>query len=316
MATFTDSIPALANQISSDIPKIEENFEHIKEVFENFVGTWHDSTPTGIYPAVLVASNAAGPQIFDEAATATNPTLVANKAEADTGIGWVSDSVVFIGGGAEIGRVDATGLGIGRTPTTLLDAYAASGNVNVTADSDSLTSGQLARFIATGTGNSVTASAWIGAVYYDQSGAGGSNAPAGAMSLIQGDADNAFYWTDNTGDLRTSATISHIGSTNGTVVGDQSSDERGKKNIAPIENGMDTVRNMAPVEFDQDGVHKLGFGAQTLRKILPEAVYDTNDDKYGSPGSTALAMRIMPIVATLTKALQEADDRIAALEAA
>ncbi len=48
----------------------------------------------------LLASNAAGPAIVDEAATGTNPTLIPNQAELDTGIGWAAvDTLSFIMGG-------------------------------------------------------------------------------------------------------------------------------------------------------------------------------------------------------------------------
>ncbi len=53
-------------------------------------------------PESLLASNAAGPAIVDEAATGTNPTLIPNQAELDTGIGWAaSDTLSFIMGGAQ-----------------------------------------------------------------------------------------------------------------------------------------------------------------------------------------------------------------------
>lgn len=41
----------------------------------------------------LNMANAAGPALMNEAATATNPTLVPNKADTDTGIGWVSADI-------------------------------------------------------------------------------------------------------------------------------------------------------------------------------------------------------------------------------
>jgi hypothetical protein len=55
----------------------------------------------------VTGANAAGPAfIGDEAATATNPTLVPNKTEEDTGIGWASaDVVTVVTGGAERVRI-------------------------------------------------------------------------------------------------------------------------------------------------------------------------------------------------------------------
>jgi hypothetical protein len=48
----------------------------------------------------LKMTNAAGPALEDAAATTTNPTLIPNQAEMDTGIGWASDTLHFVLGGA------------------------------------------------------------------------------------------------------------------------------------------------------------------------------------------------------------------------
>lgn len=73
--------------------------------------------------ANLAASNAAGPALLNEASSSTNPTLVPNKADPDTGIGWVSaDLGALVAGGAEAARWNATGFGLGGvTPAYVLD---------------------------------------------------------------------------------------------------------------------------------------------------------------------------------------------------
>ncbi len=49
----------------------------------------------------LLAADAAGPAVVNEAATSTNPTLVPDRADPDTGVGWVSaDKLSLIAGGA------------------------------------------------------------------------------------------------------------------------------------------------------------------------------------------------------------------------
>ena len=65
----------------------------------------------------MTMANAAGPTIVNEAATATNPTLIPNKAEVDTGLGWAAaDSLSLITGGTERVRVTANGsLAVGTT---------------------------------------------------------------------------------------------------------------------------------------------------------------------------------------------------------
>jgi hypothetical protein len=63
-----------------------------------------------VTPTALNIANAAGPALLNEAATATNPTLAPNKADLDTGIGWVSANVgAAIAGGAEAFRWDSSG---------------------------------------------------------------------------------------------------------------------------------------------------------------------------------------------------------------
>ena len=59
----------------------------------------------------LLAANASGPAFLNEAATNTNPTLVPNRADPDTGLGWqAADDIALIVGGSQVIRADATNL--------------------------------------------------------------------------------------------------------------------------------------------------------------------------------------------------------------
>ena len=59
----------------------------------------------------LTATNAAGPTVLNEAATATNPTLVPNRADPDTGVGWgTTNELTLVTAGAERVRVGAAGI--------------------------------------------------------------------------------------------------------------------------------------------------------------------------------------------------------------
>jgi|GEM_PF-6008398 len=58
----------------------------------------------------IKASNAAGPAFADEAATDTNPTLIPDKAEMDTGIGWASDTLHMVLGGTSYANFSTTKL--------------------------------------------------------------------------------------------------------------------------------------------------------------------------------------------------------------
>jgi hypothetical protein len=63
------------------------------------------------------ANNAAGPALLNEAASSTNPTLIPNRADTDTGIGWASaDTLTAVTGGSERIRLDSGGkLSVGGT---------------------------------------------------------------------------------------------------------------------------------------------------------------------------------------------------------
>jgi len=80
------------------------------------------STVTEVYTNLQV-SNAAGAKLLNEAATSTNPTLLSNRADADTGIGWAgADTGSLIAGGTNVLNWTTTGnVGIGTiAPQALL----------------------------------------------------------------------------------------------------------------------------------------------------------------------------------------------------
>ena len=57
----------------------------------------------------VLATNAAGYGLLNEAATATNPTVLPNRADPNTGVGWVSaDILALVANGAEVARVAAS----------------------------------------------------------------------------------------------------------------------------------------------------------------------------------------------------------------
>jgi hypothetical protein len=91
-------------------------------------GTNNTSRMTLTAGGNLQMANAAGPSLLNEAATSTNPTLVPNKADPDTGVGWVSADIgALVAGGAEVARWDTTN---GITVAALKDVNL-SGRVSV-----------------------------------------------------------------------------------------------------------------------------------------------------------------------------------------
>jgi hypothetical protein len=155
--------------------------------------------------------------------------------------------------------------------------------------------------------------------------------PAGYLFFSDGDSSN-YYLYQNAGVWRTSIVTNNIGTTSGTIIGSQTSDERVKDIEPSFEYGLDTVMALKPIAYtrnDQDApVRQLGFGAQTTQSIVPESVYDTGEclDGYdvdskdsmvqtSKSNDTKLAMEYVQIVPVLVKAMQEQQAMIETLQA-
>jgi hypothetical protein len=84
------------------------------------------------------------------------------------------------------------------------------------------------------------------------------------------------------------------------------SDEKLKTNICSLACGIDRVSLLNPVtytwideKYGKGG--QIGFIAQEVEKVVPEAVFKTSDDDYG--------FNDRPLVALLTKTIQELNDK-------
>jgi len=153
--------------------------------------------------------------------------------------------------------------------------------------------------------------------------------PAGYIQLSDGNSSNFFFY-HSAGVWRTSQTAGYIGTTTGTVVGSQTSDERIKTIESGFEYGLDSVMALTPIaySFNDEQERRLGFGAQTTQAVVPEAVYDTGEciDGYDSceenqmvqtarSSNTKLAMEYVQLIPVLTKAIQEQQAMIETLQA-
>ena len=106
------------------------------------------STDTG---SVTLGVNASGPVILDEAASVTNPTLVPDKTDLDTGIGGDgANSLSLITGGSEAVHVDS-----GQN-MFVIDGGAGTGAL-VVGHTAQVTVGSTAKFQVLGTGGSDSA---------------------------------------------------------------------------------------------------------------------------------------------------------------
>ena len=95
----------------------------------------------------------------------------------------------------------------------------------------------------------------------------------------------------------------------------QTSDERIKDNIEPIQGALEKVARLRAVSFDwKSGVRpegasrQLGFSAQQVREVIPEAVVEGKDG--------LLAVAYNAITALLVEAVKEQQQQIDALRAA
>ena len=117
------------------------------------------------------------------------------------------------------------------------------------------------------------------------------------------DADNTYNLGNN--DKRWAA----VWSFNGMI---QTSDARLKKNISPLTSSLEKLLALNPVSYQwksgEDTRSHIGFLAQELETVIPEAVYkptgnsETSTDKYGVNYST--------IIPVLVKAIQEQQQQI------
>jgi hypothetical protein len=91
------------------------------------------------------------------------------------------------------------------------------------------------------------------------------------------------------------------------------SDERLKKNIKPLELGLEQIKALKPARFDyktdeSENSSRVGFIAQEVLPVLPHAV-DAPEDSEQMLGVSATEM-----IPVLVKAIQELEARLAALE--
>mgnify|MGYP003145711353 CR=1 FL=1 len=86
------------------------------------------------------------------------------------------------------------------------------------------------------------------------------------------------------------------------------SDERLKTDVAPMQNGLETINNLKAVNFTwkKDGVRDFGFMAQELKQVVPQAVHGTEEGLLGVDYGRLSAI--------LVSAIQEQSAQIASLK--
>lgn len=98
------------------------------------------------------------------------------------------------------------------------------------------------------------------------------------------------------------------------------SDSRQKKNIEPLSYGLTEIVNLNPIRFDynddeSDDSKRLGFIAQDVKPIIPEAV-NGSDDTFYTFSATELIPALVNAVKELSIKVETLEARVAELEAA
>ena len=153
----------------------------------------------------------------------------------------------------------------------------------------------------------------------------GVSIPVGYIQLEQQDSTAQFFHIDTSGNLRITTAFSSVGSDTGTVVGDQTSDARLKNVGVGVDGGLEKVMQLNPVNFTfkfAPETNRLGFVAQEVREVIPEAVYNSGDsiDKSSCKKSDMfdedgiLKMNYDQLIPVLVKAIQELKAEVDALK--
>ena len=236
--------------------------------------------------------------------SASTPAL--QGTDTNTGISFGTDTVNVVTGGSTRTTVDSSGrLLVGTSSslrsTSLIQAYKSSGTLDCLLDSDSLSDGDVCRFRTDGGNRTLT----IGVYKHS-----GITNPCAFVELACEDGAFNYLWVDNTDVLRISTNASNVGTTGGTVVGDQTSDERLKNVGENVSYGLSEILQLQPKQYalktDPD-TNKLGFIAQEVESIIPEAVFDTGEELEGHQEGdrTKLGMQYVQLIPVLVNAVKE-----------
>ena len=284
------------------------------------IGTTSPAVPLEVNGTIFgyTSGSATGRFLLRNSTTgASSGGIDLNQVGVDTTLINTSNGFLSLGtNNLERARIDSSGrLLVGTTTSlnsnALLQVYKASGGLISIVDSDSLSDGESASFRASGG----TAIGELGAYKHS-----GIASPCIFLDIQAQDGASNYYWTDNSDIFRTSTNAANIGTTGGTVVGTQSSDERIKDILGPVEYGLDILKQIEPVRYTlktEPDTEKLGFIAQQVQPLVPQSVFDTKEYIEGEPedAPTKLGMEYVALLPVLVNAIKELSAKNDALEA-
>ena len=235
----------------------------------------------------MAMANAAGPTIVNEAATATNPTIIPNKAEVDTGLGWAAaDTLTLITGGTERMRIGATG------------------KINTVAD--------LADNTCVFTNSNAGA---VNGIFMYMSGASNDDNTQYFFLGTDSTTNRIFIYSD--GDLANHDGI--YGTISDVKFKQDIADARSYwDDFKSLQ--YRKFRHKSDVEADENAPYRLGLIAQEVETVFPALVPESPDgDGIGTHKWVKSSIIEGPIMASVVQELQERDgeksSRILALEA-
>ena len=140
-----------------------------------------------------------------------------------------------------------------------------------------------------------------------------STGGGGFFTIRANDGTHRDFYMDNNTNLRVNYGHANIGTTNGTVVGSQSSDIRNKNLVGDgtVSYGLSEVLQLNPIKYQykKELVDRIGFSAQQVEPIIPESVYDTKQDQDNEgntvSGDTIKAMYYVDFIPVLVNAIKE-----------
>ncbi len=223
---------------------------------------------------------------------------------------------IFQRNGTEQLRIDASsrllvGTSSSVSSTALIQAYKPSGELQCVVNSGSLGNAEGVVFTANAGGRL----SQFGAYKHS-----GITNPCSYYYLEQQNGAGQVFWVDDSGNFRLSTSGGNIGTTGGTVVGTQTSDERLKNILGPVTYGLGTLKQIEPVRYtlkSQPDIEQLGFIAQQVQPLVPQSVFDTKEHIEGEPedAPTKLGMEYVALIPVLVNAVKELSAEVDALKA-
>ena len=195
--------------------------------------------------------------------------------------------------------------------SALIQGYKSSGEVQCLIKSDSIANTEVVVFSANAGGRL----SQFGVYKHS-----GITNPCSYYYLEQQNGTGQVFWVDDSGNFRISTSGNNIGTTGGTVVGTQTSDERLKNILGPVTYGLGTLKQIEPVRYtlkSQPDIEQLGFIAQQVQPLVPQSVFDTNEHIEGEPedAPTKLGMEYVALIPVLVNAVKELSAEVDALKA-